>query len=163
MRNTHPFDDDHLREECGVFGIYGSGDGSTYSALGLHALQHCGQEAAGIFSTDNGQFRAHRLLGLVGDIFGKENVIKQLEGTMAIGHTSYPTKGRSSLWNVQPLLADHKFIATDGLYRAMDAEGRDPSASAFCDAFFSSDYPIQLTDLDDGATGRQLSLSAEIA
>mgnify|MGYP001215177958 CR=1 FL=1 len=163
MRNTHPFDDDHVREECGVFGIYGSGDAAAYSALGLHALQHRGQEAAGIVSTGNGQFRVHRELGLVGDIFSKENVIKQLEGTMAIGHTRYSTKGRPSLRNVQPLLADVEFIAIDGLYRAMDAEGRDPSAPAFCDAFFSSDYPIQLTDLDDGATGRQLSLLAEIA
>ncbi len=163
MRNTHPFDDDHLREECGVFGIYGSGDAAAYSALGLHALQHCGQEAAGIVSTSKGQFRAHRELGLVGDIFGKENVIKQLEGTMAIGHTRSSTRGRPSLRNMQPLLEGLEFIAMDGLYRAMDAKGRDPSAPAFCDALFSSDYPIQLTDLDDGATGRQLSLLAEFA
>tara|TARA_B100000676_G_scaffold271486_1_gene288850 strand:+ start:1423 stop:2874 length:1452 start_codon:yes stop_codon:yes gene_type:complete len=109
MRTTHPFDDDHLREECAIFGIYGSGDAAAHAALGLHALQHRGQEAAGIVATGNGQFHAHRELGLVGDIFGEENVIKQLEGTMAIGHTRYSTTGRPNLRNVQPLFADLEF------------------------------------------------------
>ena len=109
MRTTHPYDDDHLREECAIFGIYGSGDAAAHTALGLHALQHRGQEAAGIVSAGNGQFHAHRELGLVGDIFGEENVIKQLEGTMAIGHTRYSTTGRPNLRNVQPLFADLEF------------------------------------------------------
>ena len=90
MRTTHSFDDDHLREECAVFGIYGSSDAAAHAALGLHA-------------------HAHRELGLVGDIFGEENVIKQLEGTMAIGHTRYSTTGRPNLRNVQPLFADLEF------------------------------------------------------
>tara|TARA_B100000676_G_scaffold223954_1_gene221309 strand:- start:652 stop:2103 length:1452 start_codon:yes stop_codon:yes gene_type:complete len=109
MRTTHPYDDDHLREECAIFGIYGSGDAAAHAALGLHALQHRGQEAAGIVSAGKGQFHAHRELGLVGDIFGEENVIKQLEGMMAIGHTRYSTTGRPNLRNVQPLFADLEF------------------------------------------------------
>lgn len=109
MRSTHPYDDDHLREECAIFGIYGSGDAAAHAALGLHALQHRGQEAAGIVSTGKGQFHAHRELGLVGDIFGEENVIKQLEGPMAIGHTRYSTTGKPNLRNVQPLFADLEF------------------------------------------------------
>ena len=85
------------------------GDAAAHAALGLHALQHRGQEAAGIVAAGNGHFHAHRELGLVGDIFGEENVIKQLEGTMAIGHTRYSTTGRPNLRNVQPLFADLEF------------------------------------------------------
>lgn len=109
MRTTQPYDDDHLREECAIFGIYGSGDAAAHAALGLHALQHRGQEAAGIVSAGKGQFHAHRELGLVSDIFVEERVIKQLQGTMAIGHTRYSTTGRPNLRNVQPLFADLEF------------------------------------------------------
>lgn len=109
MRISSPHQDDHMREECAIFGIYGSGDASAHAALGLHALQHRGQEAAGIVSTSKGQFHAHRELGLVGDIFGEEHIINQLEGTMAIGHTRYSTTGRPNLRNVQPLFADLEF------------------------------------------------------
>ncbi|MEC7648450.1 MAG: amidophosphoribosyltransferase, partial [Pseudomonadota bacterium] len=68
MATTNPYDDDHLHEECAIFGIYGSQDAAAHTALGLHALQHRGQEAAGIVAAGNGQFPAHRELGLVGDI-----------------------------------------------------------------------------------------------
>lgn len=109
MPTTNPYDDDHLREECAIFGIHGSKDAAAHAALGLHALQHRGQEAAGIVAAGNGQFHAHREIGLVGDIFGEERVIKQLEGTMAIGHTRYSTTGKPNLRNVQPLFADLEF------------------------------------------------------
>tara|TARA_B100000676_G_C18076465_1_gene847967 strand:- start:349 stop:1800 length:1452 start_codon:yes stop_codon:yes gene_type:complete len=109
MEITNPYDDDHLHEECAVFGIYGTQDAAAHTALGLHALQHRGQEAAGIVAAGNGQFPAHRELGLVGDIFGEENVIKQLQGDMAIGHTRYSTTGKPNLRNVQPLFADLEF------------------------------------------------------
>ena len=109
MVTTNPYDDDHLHEECAVFGIYGSKDATAHAALGLHALQHRGQEAAGIVATGNGQFHAHREIGLVGDIFGEARVIDQLEGTMAIGHTRYSTTGKPNLRNVQPLFADLEF------------------------------------------------------
>ena len=71
---TRPFDDDHLHEECAVFGIFSHPEASAHSALGLHALQHRGQEAAGIVSLDGEQFHAHRDLGLVGDIFSDKVV-----------------------------------------------------------------------------------------
>ena len=109
MVTTNPYDDDHLHEECAVFGIYGSKDATAHAALGLHALQHRGQEAAGIVAAGNGQFHAHREIGLVGDIFGEARVIDQLEGSMAIGHTRYSTTGKPNLRNVQPLFADLEF------------------------------------------------------
>ena len=109
MATTNPYDDDHLHDECAVFGIYGTQDAAAHTALGLHALQHRGQEAAGIVAAGNGQFPAHREIGLVGDIFGEGDVIKQLQGDKAIGHTRYSTTGKPSLRNVQPLFADLEF------------------------------------------------------
>ena len=113
MIATHPFgradDDDKLREECGVFGIYGFADAAAHTALGLHALQHRGQEAAGIVSYDGQQFNAHRDLGLVGDIFSSERVMKRLVGHSAIGHVRYSTTGETVLRNVQPLFAHLQF------------------------------------------------------
>jgi amidophosphoribosyltransferase len=106
---TNPFDDDKLREECGVFGIYGHKDSAAHAALGLHALQHRGQEAAGIVTCDSRQFHSHRGMGLVGDIFGSEAVMKKLRGNHAIGHTRYATTGDTVLRNVQPLYADFEF------------------------------------------------------
>lgn len=109
MLTTNPFDDDKLREECGVFGVFGSPDAAALTALGLHALQHRGQEAAGIVSYDGEDFPAHRASGQVGDIFGSEDVIKTLQGHRAIGHVRYSTAGGKGLRNVQPLFADFEF------------------------------------------------------
>jgi amidophosphoribosyltransferase len=106
MVTTSPFDDDKLREECGVFGIHGDVDAAPHTVLGLHALQHRGQEAAGLVSFDGEQFHAHRDLGLVGDIFSKPEVIGRLPGHAAIGHVRYSTAGDTVLRNVQPLFAD---------------------------------------------------------
>ena len=106
MRGTNPFEDDHLHEECGVFGIYGHGDAAAHTALGLHALQHRGQEAAGIVSFDGKQFHNHRALGLVSDNFGDSKVIDGLKGFAAIGHNRYSTTGETVFRNVQPLFAD---------------------------------------------------------
>ncbi|MEO8559624.1 MAG: amidophosphoribosyltransferase [Rhodospirillales bacterium] len=106
---NHPFDDDHLHEECGIFGIYGTPDAGAHTALGLHALQHRGQEASGIVAFDGRQFHSHRDLGLVGDIFGEEAVIKRLPGFAAIGHNRYSTTGETMLRNVQPIFADFEF------------------------------------------------------
>jgi amidophosphoribosyltransferase len=99
-------DGDTLREECGVFGIYGHPDASVITALGLHALQHRGQEAAGIVSFDGRVFHSERKLGLVGDSFSDRNVIERLEGLSAIGHVRYSTTGETVLRNVQPLFAE---------------------------------------------------------
>jgi amidophosphoribosyltransferase len=101
--------DDKLHEECGVFGIYGTEDAAAHTALGLHALQHRGQEAAGIVSNHEGQFFSHRALGLVGDTFNRQSVIEQLKGMAAIGHNRYSTSGAPMLRNVQPLFAEYSF------------------------------------------------------
>ena len=97
---------DRLREECGVFGIFGHEDAAALTTLGLHALQHRGQEAAGIVSFDGKNFFAERRLGLVSDHFTKANVLDQLQGTAAVGHVRYSTTGETILRNVQPLFAD---------------------------------------------------------
>jgi amidophosphoribosyltransferase len=99
-------DDDRLREECGIFGVYGHSDAAALVALGLHALQHRGQEAVGIVSYDRKQFHAERRMGLVSDHFTKSNVIDRLIGDNAVGHVRYSTTGGSVLRNVQPLFAD---------------------------------------------------------
>jgi amidophosphoribosyltransferase len=100
-----PFDDDKLHEECGVFGIFGNPDASTLTALGLHALQHRGQEGAGIVSFDGALFHAVRELGEVGAKFSAKETIASLPGSSAIGHVRYSTAGGPGLRNVQPLYA----------------------------------------------------------
>ena len=102
-------DDDKPHEECGVFGILGHPDAAAHAALGLHALQHRGQESAGIVSTDGALFHTHRALGRVGDIFSSGEVIDALEGHAAIGHNRYSTQGAPEVRNIQPLFADLAF------------------------------------------------------
>src|SRR5260221_6621951 len=109
MLTTHPFDDDKLHEECGLFGIYGHVDAAAHTALGLHALQHRGQEAAGIVAYDGEHFNAHRGLGHVGDNFSAGPAITRLKGHAAVGHVRYVTTGDTLLRNVQPLFADFAF------------------------------------------------------
>ncbi|PXA82952.1 amidophosphoribosyltransferase [Nostoc sp. 3335mG] len=106
MLTTHPFDDDKLREECGVFGIYGADTAAAMVALGLHALQHRGQEAAGISAWDGKSFHTHRAMGHVAGNFDRDDVIRALPGRMAAGHVRYATTGDTALRNVQPLYAD---------------------------------------------------------
>ncbi len=95
--------DDRLREECGVFAVFGHPDAAALTALGLHALQHRGQEGAGIVTYDGHKFHAERHLGLVGDHFNRADVMAKLKGRMALGHNRYSTTGEPSLVNVQPL------------------------------------------------------------
>jgi len=109
MLTTHPLDDDRLHEECGVFGVYGHAESAALAALGLHALQHRGQEAAGIVVYDGEQFHAHRGLGHVGENFSSKEVISKLPGRSGIGHVRYATTGEVALRNVQPLFADFEF------------------------------------------------------
>lgn len=97
---------DMLREKCGVFGIYNHPEAAAITALGLHALQHRGQEAAGIVAFDGKRFHSERRLGLVGDTFSRREVIERLPGNAAIGHTRYSTTGETILRNVQPLFAE---------------------------------------------------------
>ncbi len=95
-----------IKEECGVFGISNTLDASTLTALGLHALQHRGQEGCGIVSFDGKQYHSEKRYGLVGDNFNKEKVLKKLPGKYAIGHNRYSTTGGAALRNIQPFFAD---------------------------------------------------------
>ncbi|MEE9314937.1 MAG: amidophosphoribosyltransferase [Rhizobiaceae bacterium] len=99
-------DADKFHEECGVFGIFGHPDASTITTLGLHSLQHRGQEAAGIVTFDGKIFHAERHIGLIGDTFTKPAVIARLPGKHAIGHNRYSTTGGEGMRNVQPFFAD---------------------------------------------------------
>tara|TARA_B100000963_G_C22610939_1_gene664840 strand:+ start:589 stop:2070 length:1482 start_codon:yes stop_codon:yes gene_type:complete len=100
------FNLDKLREECGVFGVSNHEDASALVALGLHALQHRGQEGCGIVSFDGKNYHSEKRQGLVGDHFTKSNVINKLPGKYAIGHNRYSTTGETSLRNIQPFFAD---------------------------------------------------------
>jgi amidophosphoribosyltransferase len=97
---------DKLREECGVFGIFGHPDAAVLTALGLHALQHRGQEGCGIATFDGARFHNERHMGLVGDHLTGPNLPQRLPGSYAIGHVRYATQGATVLRNVQPLFAD---------------------------------------------------------
>ncbi len=121
MLTTNPFafgpaahlrdedDDDKPKEECGVVGIFGDPDAASHAVLGLHALQHRGQEAAGVVSCDGFSFHTHRGLGHVSENFKSEEVMNRLIGPMAIGHNRYSTSGDKALRNVQPFYADLAF------------------------------------------------------
>src|SRR6202051_4878068 len=102
-------EDDAFHEECGVFGVWNVPDAAAVTALGLHALQHRGQESAGIVTFDGDKYHSHRGLGSVGDNFGDQKVIDRLPGRTAIGHNRYATTGDTILRNVQPLYADFEF------------------------------------------------------
>ncbi|RDE05189.1 amidophosphoribosyltransferase [Sphingomonas aracearum] len=106
MLTTNPLDDDKLHEECGIFGVYGSDGAAALVALGLHALQHRGQEAAGITSYDGHDFHTHRATGHVAGNFDRDDVIGSLRGQIACGHVRYATTGDTALRNVQPLYAE---------------------------------------------------------
>ena len=99
-------EDDTLRLECGVFGVFGVSDAAAVTALGLHALQHRGQEACGIAAFDGQRFHTERHMGHVGDAFTGSDLVERLPGQMAIGHTRYSTAGGSGIRNVQPMFAD---------------------------------------------------------
>ena len=107
MFTTNPFDIDKLHEECGIFGVSGTdGEAAALVALGLHALQHRGQEAAGVTSFDGDNFHTHRAMGHVAGNFDRDDVIRALPGTVACGHVRYSTTGETALRNVQPLYAE---------------------------------------------------------
>ncbi len=102
LKNFNP----KLREECGVFGISDSKDAAALTALGLHALQHRGQEGCGIVTFDGSHYFSEKRFGLVGDNFNKEKVLNRLRGNYAIGHNRYSTTGENTLRNIQPFFAD---------------------------------------------------------
>ncbi len=110
--STNPFADDKLKEECGIFGIWGKPEAAAFVVLGLHALQHRGQEAAGIVSSDGQNFFRERREGLVGDQFSVGGPVEKLAGQNAIGHVRYSTTGGSLNRNIQPFFAD---VANGGI------------------------------------------------
>ena len=105
-RKLKKYNSDKLREECGIFGISDHEDASALVALGLHALQHRGQEGCGIVSFDGKNYHSEKRQGLVGDHFTDQIIIKKLPGNFAIGHNRYSTTGETSLRNIQPFFAD---------------------------------------------------------
>ncbi len=115
MINDDFLDDDKPHEECGVFGIWNAHDAGAMTALGLHALQHRGQESTGIVSYNSeaahgeSRFHSHKGMGLVGDVFGDARIIAGLPGRAAVGHNRYATTGATLLRNVQPLYAEFEF------------------------------------------------------
>ncbi len=102
LKNFNP----KIKEECGVFGISNVKDASALTALGLHALQHRGQEGCGIVTFDGNHYFSEKRFGLVGDNFNKEKILKKLKGNYAIGHNRYSTTGDNTLRNIQPFFAD---------------------------------------------------------
>ncbi|MDA0260655.1 MAG: amidophosphoribosyltransferase, partial [Proteobacteria bacterium] len=107
--SNRDFSNDHFQDECGVFGIFGHEDAAAHTVLGLHALQHRGQEAAGIVTYDGEQFHSERFLGEVAENFSSQDVVNRLGGSIAIGHNRYSTTGDTVLRNVQPLFAEFAF------------------------------------------------------
>ena len=99
-----PVDDDKFHDECGVFGVFGHPEAANLTYLGIHALQHRGQESAGIAALDGGKIQVHKAMGLVADIFGAETLAR-LPGDVAIGHTRYSTAGQSRIENAQPFVS----------------------------------------------------------
>src|SRR5438045_4309552 len=105
MSQKLPFADDHFHDECGVCGVFGHPEASNLAYLGLYALQHRGQESAGIVSSDGRELYVHRAMGKVEEIF-QPSVLAQLPGNLAIGHTRYSTAGDKALLNAQPIMID---------------------------------------------------------
>src|SRR5947199_10377161 len=94
---------DKFRDECGVVAIHGHPEAAKLAYLGLHALQHRGQESAGIAASDEGRMAVHKAMGLVADIFGNAATLARLPVSLAIGHTLYSTAGDSALLNSHPI------------------------------------------------------------
>ena len=129
----NPTDDDKFHDECGVFGIYGQPEAANLTYLGCHALQHRGQESAGIAASDGTALRVHKSMGHVADIFDQE-AIARLPGHAAIGHTRYSTAGQSVLTNAQPFLCrtsigqlavahNGNLVNAEELRRELESEG----------------------------------------
>jgi len=117
-------EDDHLHDECGIFGVHGHDEAANIAYLGLYALQHRGQESAGIVASNGHEHTAHRAMGLVADVFS-ESTLRKLEGRHAIGHVRYSTAGESLLRNAQPICAN-----TDGGPAAIAHNGNLVNARA---------------------------------
>ena len=150
-------DGDTLREECGVFGIFGHPHAAAITALGLHALQHRGQEAAGIVAFDGQRFHSERRLGLVADHFSSATTIERLPGAAAVGHVRYSTTGETILRNVQPLFAELECGRSGG--RPQRQSHQRPDAAARTDPR-RRDLPVDLRHRGRAAAYRALAPAA---
>jgi amidophosphoribosyltransferase len=153
-----------IKEECGVFGVYGHPEASNLAYLGLYALQHRGQEGAGICSSDGKQLHIEKSMGLVADIF-TEKRLKRLPGYIAIGHNRYSTAGSSSLKNVQPLVANFSLgsisIAHNGnLINAAELRGRLEKEGAIFQSSSDSEVVVHLTAHSRGDSFKQRLIQA---
>ncbi|MEW6602864.1 MAG: amidophosphoribosyltransferase, partial [Nitrospirota bacterium] len=139
---------DKFHDECGVFGVFGHTEASNLTYLGLHALQHRGQEGAGICSSDGKQVYIEKSMGLVADIFSEKR-LKRLPGHIAIGHNRYSTAGSSSLKNVQPLMVNFSLgslaIAHNGnLVNALELKSELESQGAIFQSTADSEVIVHL-------------------
>ena len=139
---------DKFHDECGVFGIYGHTEAANLTYLGLHALQHRGQEGAGICSSDGRQLFIEKSMGLVADIFSEKR-LKRLPGAIAIGHNRYSTAGSSSLKNVQPIMVNFSLgslaIAHNGnLVNALELRNELESKGAIFQSSSDSEVIVHL-------------------
>lgn len=159
------YDDDKFHDECGVFAVFNNDDAASVTALGLHALQHRGQEACGIVSHDGEVFYAKRAIGLVDDTFGKKSVIDYLKGSMAIGHNRYATTGEGHIRNVQPLYADLSFggfaVAHNGnLTNSLQIREKLVQKGSLFQSTSDTEIFIHLTALSDKPTVEEKLLDA---
>ena len=110
--NKYLFQKERYKEECAVFGVFNNNEAASLTALGLHALQHRGQDSTGIVTYSNNQFFGHRGLGQVSEVFNDNSIFTKLNGNLAVGHNRYGTTGETALKNVQPLFSE---ILTGGV------------------------------------------------
>jgi amidophosphoribosyltransferase len=139
---------DKFHDECGVFGVYGSPEAANLTYLGLHALQHRGQEGAGICSSDGKQLYIEKAMGLVADIFSEKR-LKRLPGVIAMGHNRYSTAGSSQLKNVQPIVANFSLgslaIGHNGnLVNALELRGELEESGAIFQSSSDSEVIVHL-------------------
>jgi amidophosphoribosyltransferase len=162
-----PYDpaSDHLREECGVFAVYGAQDSALLIALGLHALQHRGQESCGIVTLDGERVYAERHMGLVGEHFADGETHKRLKGNIGIGHVRYSTSGGTVIRNIQPLYADVRgggiAVAHNGnLTNARGLREELVSSGAIFQSTSDTEVILQLAARSERASSAKRFLSA---
>jgi amidophosphoribosyltransferase len=159
-----PLDDDKFHDECGVFGVFGHPEAANLTYLGIHALQHRGQESAGIAALDGGKIQVHKAMGLVADIFGVETLAR-LPGEVAIGHTRYSTAGQSRIENAQPFVssgaAGHMAVAHNGnLVNAEEIRAELEAQGAIFQGSSDTELLLHLIAREKGSTAVERIQSA---
>ena len=161
---TDPFDDDKLREECGIFGVIGTREAAAMTALGLHALQHRGQEAGGIVSHDRDHgFNSARRFGYVRDNFTSQKIMETLPGPLAIGHVRYSTagsKGATAIRDVQPFFGEFSMGGGGADIGPLNRTFKTPLAGLQPDSQRYFDYHHARNDTFEAVNKRELELGA---